>query len=317
MTDIPPPEPPRPREAHAYLRVEREDEDRYRILSSDLETIGAQLRGKPRFSVFNSIILPVIVTIVTFMLTSLFQVISWENSVNVQAALDQAGAATKTYDKAASEGEKRFYATDLFQSAVRNFANRKTAVDTPLARLDEDQQEQRFDGFYKELLIWNQTYSQLLPDISYDIDRPVFTAAWSDNGYQIKRETLKKVNCDVPSLADEIEAKFPDQNSRFVLTNHFAVINKCFADNLEKFSVLKEEARTNKDRVISDAEYKQYDDALYGVRVMLNQFRCYALTRIHYLNARKDRTIIFANLFNEQQSVQAHFDDTKKRCKGN
>lgn len=316
MTDIPPPEPPRPREApHAYLHVEREGDDRYRILSSDLETIGAQLRGKPRFSVFNSIILPVIVTIVTFMLTSLFQVISWENSINVQAALDQAVAATKTYDKAASEAEKRFYATLLFQSAVKNFSNRKTTVDTPLYQLDAGLQKQRFDDFYKELATWNQTYSQLLPDISYDIDRPVFTAAWTDNGYQIKREILNKVNCDVPSLADEIEAKFPDPNSRFALTNHFAVINKCFADNLRKFSVLKDEVLTNKDRVISDAEYQPHDDALYGVRVMLDQFRCYAVTRIHYLNARKDKTIIFANLFNEQQSIQAHFDDTKKRCK--
>jgi len=117
VLDINPPERP------AYVHIEREGESRYRILSSSLEHIGEQLRGKRRFSIFNSIILPVIVTIVTVLVTGSFQYISWQNTIKLQQATDRASA---TYDNASGEIEKRYYATLLFQVSVRNFANQKT-----------------------------------------------------------------------------------------------------------------------------------------------------------------------------------------------
>jgi hypothetical protein len=93
----PSPKPSASSDPHAYLRIEREAEDRYRILSGDLEKIGEQLRGRPRFSIFNSILLPLIVTLATIILTSLFQYVSWQNTINFQAASDQAVAATKNF----------------------------------------------------------------------------------------------------------------------------------------------------------------------------------------------------------------------------
>ena len=160
---------------------------------------------------------------------------------------------------------------------------------------------------------WNQNYSQLLNDVSYDIDRPVFKDQWTENGYQIKKEILNKIKCDVKSLPDEIEANGLD---RFALTNHFAVVNKCFASALNHFAVLKDEVLANKDRVVSPAEFEKADDELDGVRSMLNEFRCYALTRIHFLTALKEKTIVFATWFDRQgQSIKAHLADTANRCK--
>jgi hypothetical protein len=238
-----------PRVPHVYLRVEREADNQYRILPSDLETIGAQLRGRPRFSVFNSILLPAIVTFTTIALTSLFQYISWQNSINLQSVSDQAVAATKTYDKAASESEKRFYATLLFQAAVKSIANKKAGSDTQLSQYDAELQKQRFSDFYEQLASWNQNYSQLLPDIGYDIDRPVFRAEWTEEGNQVKSDVLKKIRCDVKSLAEELRA---NQLNPDILTYQFAAINKCFAEHLRKFGELKDQALANKDRVITD-----------------------------------------------------------------
>ncbi len=136
-TDTPRPEP------RVYVQLEREKGDQYSILSRDLETIGSQLRGKSHFSIFNSIIVPVMVTLVTLASTSLFQYISWQNSIKLQAASEEATSASKTYDKAASEIDKRYYATLLFQVAVRNIANRKTAADTQLGQYDVSLQKRR------------------------------------------------------------------------------------------------------------------------------------------------------------------------------
>jgi hypothetical protein len=310
MTDTTSAPPPEPR---VYVQFEREKGDQYSILSKDLETIGSQLRGKSRFSIFNSIVVPVMVTLVTLASTSLFQYISWQNSIQLQAASEEATSASKTYDKAASEIDKRYYATLLFQVAVRNIANRKAVADTQLAQYDDTLQKRRFEEFYKQLASWNQNYSQLLNDISYDIDRPIFKDRWTENGYQIKKEVLSKIRCDVKSLPDEIEANKLD---KFALTNHFAVVNKCFAVALSHFAALKDEALSNKDRVISPEEFNKADDELDGVRSMLNEFRCYALTRVHFLTALKEKTIFFSTWFDRQgQTVKAHLDDTANRCR--
>jgi hypothetical protein len=306
-TETPLPEP------RVYVQFEREAGDRYSILSRDLETIGSQLRGKSRFSVFNSIILPVLVTLVTLAATSLFQFVSWQNSIKLQAASDEASAASRTYDRAAAEIDKRYYATFLFQVAVKNVANRKTAPETQLSQYDLELQKRRFEEFYKELAIWNQDYSQLLNDISYDIDRPIFKDRWTENGYQIRKEILNRIKCDVVSIANEIEANNLD---KFALANHFAVVNKCFSAALNHFGALKDAALSNKDRIISAEEFEKADDELDGVRSMLNEFRCYALTRVHFLTSLKENTILFSNWFGQNaQSIKAHLADTANRCK--
>ena len=64
------------------LYVEQEGTNKFKIQSNQLEQIGAQLRGPREFLIFQSILLPLIVTIATLIFTSLFQYVSWFNSVN-------------------------------------------------------------------------------------------------------------------------------------------------------------------------------------------------------------------------------------------
>jgi hypothetical protein len=197
--------------------------------------------------------------------------------------------------------------------AVKNLSNKKEIAETRLHKYESQLQRKRFEDFYKQLESWNQSYGQLLPDISYNIDRPVFKKEWTDNGYLITNEVLGKIKCDVNSLTDELEANKLD---RFILAYHFGVINKCFTESLGKFGAIKEQALANADRVISNGEFDKANDSLYEVRQMLNEFRCYALTRIHYLNALKEKTIFLSGwLKAEQQSAAAHFADTRARCK--
>jgi hypothetical protein len=317
-----------PPESRVLIHVEREEGDRYSILSTDLEAIGSQLRGKSRFSIFNSIIVPVMVTLVTLASTSLFQYISWKNSIKLQGVSEEAASASKTYDRAASEIEKRYYATYLFQVAVKTIANRKIS-DTQLSQYDIALQQRRFDGFYAQLASWNQNYNQLLNDISYDLDRPIFpkfpekphqtrsetNTIWTETAYQITKEKMNKIRCKIDSLPEEIRSNGLDQ---LALTYHFAVINKCFASALNDFATIKDEVLSNKDRVISSEEFEKADTELDGVRSMLNEFRCYALIRIHFLTARKDRTIVFAALTSqEKQLIDDHRRDTAIKCKPN
>src|SRR5712692_6844661 len=80
--------------------VEQESTNRYRVLSPQLEQIGEKLRGKQRFSIFYSIILPIIVSAATIIFSSLFQYVSWANSVNTKKAADLAANASSAYENA-------------------------------------------------------------------------------------------------------------------------------------------------------------------------------------------------------------------------
>src|SRR5205814_3083203 len=49
----------------AYIYIEQEETNKFKIQSDQLQEIGAQLRGRREFSIFNSIILPLIVSVAT------------------------------------------------------------------------------------------------------------------------------------------------------------------------------------------------------------------------------------------------------------
>src|SRR5688572_18923058 len=175
---------------------------KYKIQSDQLEHIGTQLRGKRQFSVFNSIVLPVIVTILTTLFTGMFQYISWTNSVRLQNATDNAEKASETYENAAAAISKRRYATWLFIPAVRDLANAgrrpQMAEVTPattgtipkmdvppaigdaeisLSNLQLQLVKQRYESYYGQLKTWNESYDQLLTDIDYNLDRPILLQA--------------------------------------------------------------------------------------------------------------------------------------------
>src|SRR5215475_12587586 len=94
-----------PRQAHradVLLYVEQEGPSKFRIGSNQLEQIGTKLRGRPQFSVFNSLVLPALVTVATTILTGAFQYVSWLNTVRQQAASAIADRAIGTFDQAST-----------------------------------------------------------------------------------------------------------------------------------------------------------------------------------------------------------------------
>ena len=107
------------------VRIEQEGTNKFTIQSDQLEQIGAQLRGRREFSIFQSIILPLIVSVATIVLSSAFQYVSWFNSVGVKDATDVADKAARTYETSAAAIGTRHYATVVFLPSLKHFVQAK------------------------------------------------------------------------------------------------------------------------------------------------------------------------------------------------
>ena len=107
------------------VRIEQEGTNKFRIQSDQLEQIGAQLRGRREFSIFQSIILPLIVSVATIVLSSAFQYVSWFNSVGLKDATDVADKAARTYETSAAAIGTRHYATVVFLPSLRDLVQAK------------------------------------------------------------------------------------------------------------------------------------------------------------------------------------------------
>ena len=110
------------------LYVEQEGTNKFKIQSGQLEQIGAQLRGRREFSIFQSIILPLIVSVATIVLSSAFQYVSWFNSVGLKDATDVADKAARTYESAAAAIGRRHYATLVFLPSLRDLVLAKASA---------------------------------------------------------------------------------------------------------------------------------------------------------------------------------------------
>ena len=130
------------------ISVEQDGTNRYTIQSDKLQQIGAQLRGPREFSVFHSIILPAVVTLLTLGFTSLFQYISWYNSIEVQRATDVADKATRTYENSAAAIGARHYATFVFVPSLRDLVEAKTK--TVLSRMAQDKGMKKRDVVFTQ-----------------------------------------------------------------------------------------------------------------------------------------------------------------------
>ena len=214
--------------------VEQDGASKFKIQSDQLEQIGAQLRGPREFSIFQSITLPIIVTLATLIFTSLFQYISWSNSVALQNAADVATNAERAYEKSAVAIGARRYAMFVYLPSLRDLVKAKASVEAnararversvrlhdeirnaeswplqpstgdtkprtlaetyattsailpPEATKDNETSldksllelhKQRFASYYRHLKLWNENYDQLLSEIEYALDRPVFSQA--------------------------------------------------------------------------------------------------------------------------------------------
>jgi hypothetical protein len=112
--------PSEPSFQEVSLYVEQEGTNKFKIQSGQLEQIGAQLRGRREFSIFQSIILPLIVSVATIVLSSAFQYVSWFNSVGLKDATDVADKAERTYETSAAAIGRRHYATFVFLPSLRD-----------------------------------------------------------------------------------------------------------------------------------------------------------------------------------------------------
>ena len=119
------------------VRIEQEGTNKFRIQSDQLEQIGAQLRGRREFSIFQSIILPLIVSVATIVLSSAFQYVSWFNSVGLKDATDVADKAARTYETSAAAIGTRHYAMLVFLPSLRDLVQAKAeAEQSARARAD-------------------------------------------------------------------------------------------------------------------------------------------------------------------------------------
>jgi hypothetical protein len=182
---------PPSREVSIY--VQPVGKNKFKIQIDQLEQIGAQLRGTRQFSIFHSVILPLIVGGSIF--SALFQYLSWSNAVAVQDATEVATNAMRTYEKVVAPLATRHYAAFVFLPSLRDLINAKSneviraytgdagtstskaTLDVSLHKLAIDIKQQRFASYYEQLKFWNENYDRWMSDIELTFDRPIFSQA--------------------------------------------------------------------------------------------------------------------------------------------
>lgn len=337
--------------SEVLLFVEKDGPERFRIHSDQLEDIGTKLRGRPRFSVFNSVVLPLIVTLATLIFTGLFQFISWWNSVSLQNATDVANRAAETAEKVTAAIDGRRYSTFVFISTLRDLVDAKfnperpsdvlsgTSSTTgaggerainpvaslnlerqlPLDLLETNLRKTRFESYYDQLKRWNERIDQLLTDVNYTLDRPIFMQATGapegrHEGIAIYYEKLKNVDC-MRSMTDSLKELGLNPNS---LKLRLAGLNNCFIQL--NFLLARTKDGTNPD-LASDREFdKKLHARLDHIHTMGSELRCYALHRVDYYIKRKEDSIVSpASLWSrltdgERRNALAHFEAVARHC---
>jgi hypothetical protein len=312
-----------------FVLIEQDDARRFRIQSSQLEEIGSKLRGPRRFSVFNSILLPLFVSVATIFFSSMFQYVSWFNSVRVQNATENATRASDTYEKVAAMIGRRNYATLIFVPAVRDLGRLAVSVESPpgvvgaaqaksaLAQFDVSVKKHRFETYYELLREWNDKYDQLLTSVDYDLDRPVLLQAGiASEGIQLLSARIAKVDCSQRLTAQMIAQQLNPQSLKL----QFAAIHFCFT----KIHALADSIKS----ALLAADTPRFDDvaastltkSLGDVHTMANEFRCYALRRIDFYKRQREKSIlsprlVLDRLVNTRKSdAEEHFTTTAARC---
>jgi hypothetical protein len=301
----------------ATIYVEREGENKYKLNSAQLDRIGTQLRGKPRFSIFHSIVLPLIISVATIVFSTVLQYISWTNSIRLQNATDLATKASVTYERAASAIGKRHYATFLFVPSARDLINYKNPIDNEVYKTQTALNKRRFDAYYEELRNWNENYDQLITDIDYNLDRPILLQArLAREGNEITVKKTDRIDC-TSSLREQLPLI---QLNRHSLKGQFASIARCLFKAASPLAEQKDRAVLDKSVTINDSVAKTATSNLEHLMSMANEFRCHALLRIEYYNSRKSEAIVsplsvIRWLNNTQvQSATNHFAATERRC---
>jgi|HubBroStandDraft_6_1064221.scaffolds.fasta_scaffold212252_2 hypothetical protein len=330
-------------QSDVLLYVEQEASNKFKIQSDQLEQIGVKLRGPRRFSIFNSIILPALVTLLTTILTGTFQYISWINTIRLQDASTVADRAAETFGKAAGLIGQRRYATLIFIPSVRDLARSQPSAaspnttsnptsgsgtasttassensaavaqprppTTPIAKANFELENARYNSYYDQLKQWNEGYDQLVADIDDNLDRPILTdAGIPESPVSVFQNQVGTVYCN-NAVLDELDRTHLNKNS---LKLQFAVINHCFQElhhtlDVQLTKVLNRSANEIDPKVITDAN-KSLDDIL----TTANVFRCFALLRMKYYNRQKEKSIVAPNFVRRWLFDQSKSDATQQ-----
>jgi hypothetical protein len=312
-------------QADVLLYVEQDAPSKFRIESDQLEQIGAKLRGRPRFSAFNSLVLPALVTLLTTVLTGTFQYLSWLNTVRLEAASAIADRATQTFDKASTLVSERRYATLIFIPSVRDLTQpkfvtkaedprtnnelnphheshtddavlvpasddaRHTIETQPLSDANFALERRRYDAYYDLLASWNEGYDQLIADVDDNLDAPIFAYAGIERTPSTNfHKEIASINCS-SYLPEALEKVGLNEHS---LKLQFAAINQCFqAIHLSLDDQLTQVLHHSIDN-LDPKLIREAAQRLSDILTTSNEFRCVALARIDYYKHQKERSIV-------------------------
>ena len=317
---------PAPETEPADVSVYIDGDRRYTVRTDDLENIGAQLRGKRQFSFFNSVGMPILISLLTVIGTTLigqiFQYVSWRNSTRLQTATLAAERAASTFQKASLAVNKRYYATFLYLGAARDLVNHKSADDDKLHKLDSELNQQRYNAFYAQVKSWNEEYDQTLSAIDYNLDGPVLSKHEHVSYYDFaNKDDTPKINCGTGLLVPELRQLQLNVNS---LKVQYAVINYCFMLSTREFNSWRDKALLDNSVVIGDDVKAKASLLNDGVRRLSDEFRCFAQHRILFLEQQKQTSIFrpFTWIYNNSLGVfaaqrdpaAAHLVATLKDC---
>jgi hypothetical protein len=344
----------------ASIIIEQEGVNKYKIQSDQLEQIGTQLRGRREFSIFHSIILPLIVSVATIIFSSIFQYVSWFNSVGVKYTTDVADKAARSYETAAAAIGARYYAMFVFLPSLKYFIDEKTKIvssamaltteikdketnvtkrksaarsqlgpavqsggvpkdnEISLHKYHLDIKRKRFASYYEQLKLWNEKYENLLIDIEYALDRPVFEQADKGNeNFRVSWDDFSQIDC-LNSITEELQKLRLNPDS---LKVRFAGINTCFIKINETLYGQLTTAISEPLPTFSKSTALQIEEQYSKLLAMADEFRCYAHQRIDYYNNQKDLVILSINYVwrwltdATKTGALKHFEDTAVSCK--
>jgi hypothetical protein len=269
----------------AHVSVYIDGDRRYTVRTADLESIGSQLRGKKPFSIFYSIGLPILISILTVLGTTIvgqmFQYVSWRNSTLLANATDRAALATATYEKASHAISARYYATKNYLNAALDL-NRNDDPDNKINQLQIALDKQAFTDFDNALKTWADAYDQLASDIDFHMDRPILHGS-----ERISAKDFQDLKCD-QMLTSELQRL---NLNVYSLKVQLAAVNYCFARSLIDFDYERRMAVAKRDYTISKIEEAKASQANENVRSMSNEFRCYAQRRLAMFEEQKRKSI--------------------------
>lgn len=240
--------------------IEPAGANKFKIQSDQLEQIGAQLRGRHEFSIFNSIILPLIVSVVTVLITSGLQFVSWFNDVRVKEAADVADKAARSYEHAAAAIGTRHYAMLVFLPSLRDLVHAKANANAALAQAKEfrNRQESDAEGSLlgqikaiksKELVYPQPSVPKQVLETKRSLPPQITKTKANDDPVHPQKRAADAERSPLKAMAQSTELTTDQEIS--LHKYDLEIKQKRFASYYEQLKLWNE----NYDRVLSDIEY--------------------------------------------------------------